>query len=202
MKIKRQNIELAIIFGLVAAILCSFARFDNKCENLRKNIFRLHIIANSDDEIDQAVKLKIRDRIIEASSDLFQKDGTLQEAIVLADRNKALFTDIANDTLRENGLDYRAVVTVGKAHFDTRVYDAFTLPAGTYQALNIRLGRAEGKNWWCVLFPSVCVPAAGKHSLRESADNRSAEIAEHPNGYKIRFKSVEIYEKMRLFLKK
>ncbi len=202
MKKKRKYIELAVLFGLIAAILISFARFDTECENLRENVFRLHIVAHSDAAEDQAVKLLIRDRIVERAEKLFSGDRDLKSAIAAAKSSNVVFTDIANDTLRENGFDYRAVVTVGDTYFDTRVYDDFSLPAGVYKSLNIRLGNAAGKNWWCVIYPSVCLNACKSHSLSESADRHSVRIAKRANKYKICFKSVEIYEKIRHFFKK
>ncbi len=202
MKLKRKNIELALVFGLIAAILLSFARFDSECEDLRRNVLRLHIIANSDSEEDQAIKLMIRDRIVKKSGDLFDPVGNLDAACDTAEKNLSVFTDIANDCLRENGFDYRANVTVGEAYFNTREYDTFTLPAGIYRSLNIKLGKASGKNWWCVIYPTVCLSAAQKHTLRETTDKHSAKMATTPKKYIIRFKSVEIYQKICRFFRK
>ena len=93
------------------------------------------------------------------------------------------------------GVGYGAAAEIGNSYFETREYDTFTLPAGNYRSLIIRLGKAEGKNWWCVVFPAVCIPAAAPGAeLSDSTSEASAEIAEHPQKYIMRFKAVEIFE--------
>ena len=114
--------------------------------------------------------------------------------------NDAVYEEIANRVIAEEGLNYKVTVKIGKTFFETREYDDFTLPAGEYDALIVEIGEARGKNWWCVIFPGVCVPAQ-KANLKDSVGKKSAQIAENPRPYKIRFKSVEIYEKIKRKLK-
>ena len=102
--------------------------------------------------------------------------------------------------ISENGFSYGASAEIGNSYFETREYEDFTLPAGNYRSLIIRLGKAQGKNWWCVIFPAVCIPAATDASLSDSASDTSAQIAEHPQKYVMRFKTVEIYEDLKKFL--
>ena len=111
------------------------------------------------------------------------------------------FCETAEKVLRENGFSYGASAEIGDSYFETREYEDFTLPAGNYRSLIIRLGEAKGKNWWCVIFPAVCVPAATDASLSDSTRETSAQIAEHPQKYVMRFKTVEIYEDIKKFLK-
>ncbi len=199
-KISKKAFEWALIFGFICSVFCSMASFDANCEELRDNVLRLHIIANSDSETDQNLKLKIRDAVLAESDTLFEKSQDLNSAIETAKENLAVYESVANNVIAEEGLNYMATAKIGKTFFETREYDDFTLPAGEYDALILEIGEARGKNWWCVIFPSVCVPTQ-KADLKDSVGQKSAKIAENPRPYKIRFKSVEIYEKIKRKLK-
>lgn len=198
----RKNIELGILIGLICAIALSFARFEVRCDELRKNVLRLHIIANSDESEDQNLKLRVRDEILKNSTDVFKNCNTTEEAIITAGDNIEKISEIANKVIKENGFDYEASVSVGDTYFDTRVYDDFTLPAGTYKSLIVNLGEGKGKNWWCVVFPCVCVPSATDASLSDSVSPEAAQTAENASKYEIRFKSVEIYEQIKKLFSK
>ena len=201
-KISRKRLELALLFGLISAILLSVSNFNAACDDLRTNVLRLHIIANSDSKEDQALKLKVRDEILAKTGEMFEKTDNLSDAKKQAKNSLNEFEKIANEVIRNNGYDYKATAMVGKTNFSTREYDDFTLPAGEYPSLIITLGEGEGKNWWCVVFPAVCIPAASKHELNESANDKSAKVAENPQRYIMRFKTVEIYEKIKNLLNK
>lgn len=197
----RRGAELAVVVGLLCAIFASMAHFEAACDDLRQNVLRLHIIANSDSEEDQAVKLLVRDKILEESTDIFAGETDLKRAEEKAADRLNEFCETAEKVLRENGFSYGASAEIGDSYFETREYEDFTLPAGNYRSLIIRLGKAQGKNWWCVIFPAVCVPAATDASLSDSTRDTSAQIAEHPQKYVMRFKTVEIYEDIKKFLK-
>ena len=199
-KISKKAFEWALIFGFVCSVFCSMASFDVSCEELRDNVLRLHIIANSDSKADQDLKFKIRDAVLAEGDTLFEKSTDLDSAINRASENLAVYEEIANRVIAEEGLNYKVTVKIGKTFFETREYDDFTLPAGEYEALIVEIGKARGKNWWCVIFPSVCVPTQ-KANLKDSVGEKTAQIAENPRPYKIRFKSVEIYEKIKRKLK-
>lgn len=199
-KISKKAFELALIFGFICSVFWSMASFDASCEELRDNVLRLHIIANSDSQADQELKLKIRDAVLAQSDALFEESANLNSALEKAEENLLVYEKIANRVIAEEGLNYKATAKIGKTFFETREYDDFTLPAGEYDALILEIGEARGKNWWCVIFPSVCVPTQ-KADLKDSVGQKSAKIAENPRPYKIRFKSVEIYEKIKRKLK-
>ncbi len=199
----RKNIELGVIIGLICAIMLSFANFEMRCDELRQGVLRLHIIANSDSAEDQALKLAVRDEILKNSTDIFKNCNNLDDAISTADTQLDKLNQISNDIIKKEGFDYIAESSVGNSYFDTRVYDDFTLPAGEYQSLIIKLGNGKGKNWWCVIFPCVCVPSASDASLNDSVSTQAAQTAENASDYKIKFKSVEIYEEIKkIFSKK
>ncbi|MEE0839555.1 MAG: stage II sporulation protein R [Acutalibacteraceae bacterium] len=195
-----KKINLAICLGLIFAVVLNFARFDTLCNDLRHNVLRLHIVANSDSSQDQNLKLAVRDAILHAKGEAFGECENLDEAISFASNNAEEFKNIALSVIKENGYDYDVEVFVGDSYFGNREYDDFTLPAGTYESLNIRIGEANGKNWWCVCFPAVCIGAAC--DLRDGVSNDSAEIAEQSEKLEIKFKTVEIYEEIKKFFLK
>lgn len=192
-KIKILNISLAV--GLVFSILLGMTDFEARCDDLRENVFRLHIIANSDSEEDQNLKLAVRDAVLREESTLFLGADDYDGAVDIASENTALIESIVRRTVEEKGFDCDIEVSVGDSFFDTRVYDDFTLPAGVYKALKIKIGKAEGKNWWCVLFPNICVGSAGK--LTDTATTAAAKTAQNGTEFVIRFKIVEIYETLK-----
>lgn len=199
MNIKRKNIELSILFGLIFAILLSFTKFDAVCSGVRENVVRLHIIANSNSKADQELKLKIRDEILKINSGIFENTENYNDALLLCEENLSLFEKTANKVIKENGFNYTAKASIGDTYFETREYDTFTLPAGTYKSLNIKLGSAEGKNWWCVVFPAVCIPAATDTDLSKSVNKDGVKITSNPQRYVMRFKAIEIYEDIKSF---
>lgn len=193
----KKRIRISILLGLICAILLSMTQFSALCDDLRQNVLRLHIIANSDSKADQELKLKIRDEILKETGNVFLEAKTLTQAE--SETKKALgeFEQIANRVIAENGFTYKAQVSLGDCFFETRNYETFSLPAGRYRSLIIKLGEANGKNWWCVIFPTVCIPAAIKGNLRETVSAKSVNVAENSERYIIKFKAVEIYEKIK-----
>lgn len=193
----RKNIELGILFGLICAVILGFARFDTRCDELRTGILRLHILANSDNAADQQLKLKVRDRILEVAAPIFQDAKDIDEAVIIARNDKKVLTEEVKKVIKEEGYDYSVKIDVEKNFFNNRVYDDFTLPAGVYNSLTVRIGESKGHNWWCVVFPGVCLPAAKKADLKSAVSKSSAKVAENAKNYKICFKTVEIYEKIK-----
>ena len=200
MKSKFKIFNISLAFALIFSILLSLVSFEASCEDLRKNVFRLHVIANSDSLEDQGLKLLVRDAILRESDELFLGADTLGEAITSANSNIPVITNIAQTTVRDAGYDYKVTVSVEKSFFDTRVYDDFTLPAGVYDALKIEIGEAKGKNWWCVLFPSICVGAAG--DLSDTVGQNAVTVAKNSSRFIMRFKIVEFYETLKNKLRK
>lgn len=192
--LKRGIAELSVLCGMLCAVFLSFSGFEGKCDALRQGVLRLHIIANSDSEADQRVKLLVRDRILTEANTILEFADELSAAEEAATAALGELQAAAEDVLGENGFTYGATAEIGESYFETREYEDFTLPAGNYRSLIIKLGRAEGKNWWCVVFPSVCLPAAGNARLSDSVSQEAAEIAEKPDKYIMRFKAVELYE--------
>ena len=134
-KITRKNIEIGVLFGLICAIVLSFSHFEARCDQLRRNVLRLHIIANSDTPADQALKLAVRDEILKNSMDIFKNCDDVTTACSIAETQLQNISGIANSVIKEKGFNYSAVASVGDAYFETREYD------GDYGAA-VRQGRS------------------------------------------------------------
>lgn len=189
-----KKIRVSVAVALIICVMLSLVGFDSKCDDLRNNVLRLHILANSDSTADQNLKLAVRDAILATGCVEFESCTNLEEALKCAEESLENFKRVAEDTVKEYGYDYKIEVLLDKTYFNTRVYDDFTLPAGFYNALVVKIGKAEGKNWWCVMFPAICVPAATDAELSDSVESDSADIALNADKYQIRFKAVEIYQ--------
>ena len=200
-KIDSKRLFAAISFSLVFSILMSLACFDASCEQVRDNLLRLHIIANSDSNADQKVKIKVRDALLSEFGNLFEGASSLDEAEALAKINIPKLQQIAKSTLEQNGFDYSVAVEVAPSDFGTRIYDGnLTLPAGKYMAVRVLLGNADGQNWWCVCFPNVCLGSAAEN-VDSVLDGNGRRIVKNGQKFKIKFKVVEIYEKIKTKLK-
>lgn len=126
---------------------------------LNDNLIRLHVVANSDSEQDQTVKLRVRDAVLESIQEDLKQVANIDQARDYLQENLPKIQSVTEQTLHSLGVDTSAVVSLTKEAFDTRKYDTFSLPAGIYEALRITIGEGEGKNWWCVTFPTLCLPA-------------------------------------------
>lgn len=157
MRKKEWFVLIACIFCIACSALFSFGE---ECSFIRENTLRLHILANSDSPADQALKLKIRDAVLSCSGELFSGCDTRQKMISAAQEQLPKIQQVAEQTALHNGYELPVTVSVTDMFFETRRYDHVILPAGTYTAVRIELGAAAGKNWWCVLYPPLCVSAA------------------------------------------
>ena len=160
-------------------------------EKLNENLIRLHVVANSDSTEDQTIKLRVRDAIVESLSDAMADIANVDQARAYIEENLPKIQQTANEALKALGCEEEAVATFQQEVFDTRYYDTFTLPAGVYEALRITIGEGEGKNWWCVVFPTLCVPATsyGFENVAAGAGFPESLTAalEGEEGYEIRF---------------
>ncbi len=194
---KLKLIEKSVLIALIIAISLSCIDFSYRCENIRDSVFRLHILANSDSEYDQQLKLKVRDKLLEKGLSVFEDSKSLEQTITIANENVDTFLKEAKQVLRENGCDYDVSVKVTDAYFDTRSYENTTLPAGTYKALQIKIGSAKGKNWWCVMYPSICISAATTDEVLEKKEN---DIVSNKQKYQVRFKIVEWFQALKHYI--
>lgn len=126
-------------------------------EMLSKKLVRFHVIANSDTEIDQNVKLKVKDAVLQDMVPKLNVSKSKEETIDIINQNAENIEMIAEKTLRRNNMSNDVTVVLNKTFFPTKYYKDFSLPAGDYLALRVIIGDGEGKNWWCVLFPPLCL---------------------------------------------
>ena len=169
------------------------------------SVLRLHILANSDSEEDQELKLKVRDTILEHSSELFGDSQSIEDAALVINSNIDTITELARQVIIENGYDYPVSVTLTNERYPTRSYESLCFPSGEYLSLRVMIGDAEGQNWWCVLFPPLCLSAATEKKTAEDAfiavgltGDQYRIITESDNTkYTVRFKLLETIEGLK-----
>ena len=184
---------IALVFTMASA---GIRRTLNTANRIRSDTLRLHVIANSDEDFDQELKLKVRDRVLSETGELFAEVSGKSEAKALAEYSADDIQKAAEAVISEEGFDYPVSVSVTKTWFETRSYDGFTLPAGEYDAVRIVIGAGEGHNWWCVLYPQLCIPGA-QNSLDRYGSDVSFVLGD---GYELRFAIVEWIEDAKRFL--
>lgn len=192
-------LEISLLIAFIFTIaLSSAVSTDKTCDEIKDKILRLHVIANSDTEEDQSLKLKVRDELLRAGSELFEGTATAENAAEISKSEIGYLTDIAQGVINENGFDYEAKIEVGKSRFPTREYENITLPAGEYTAVRVILGEGEGHNWWCVMFPPMCLPAAENETdLDDVLSDEAINFVESGRRFKVKFKIIEWYERIK-----
>lgn len=198
-----RNITAAVMISVCLLSITQMARFTDTCRLISSEVLRLHVIANSDTDEDQSLKLKVRDAVLAKGSEIFDGSVSVQNAQEKLSSKLGILTEEANRVIRDNGFDYSAEVKIGEEYFPVREYESFTLPSGRYMSLTVTLGQGEGHNWWCVMFPPLCLPAAeNKESVYDAVFNSDeTQIIENKQKYKIKFKILEwtdnLLEKLR-----
>ena len=182
------------IFLTLIIFTSSFSSVVRDSENISQKVFRFHILANSDEEYDQNLKLMVRDELLCYSNSLFNNCSNVDEAILIAKENVSNFNHITKEVILENGYDYSVKTYVTKEYFNTRVYDNYTLPAGLYDSLKVVIGSGEGHNWWCVMFPAVCLSSSADDFGDYLNEDEKALIDDK---YIIKFKAIEMYESIK-----
>ena len=197
---KLKLLELALLIGL-AVFLLSGALALRTQDQLADKVVRLHVLANSDSEEDQALKLRVRDVVLERATALLEQAEDRKEAEGLLRGDLLELERIAAEEIAAAGYDYPVTAELTKTTFPTKEYDGFTLPAGEYLALRIIIGEGGGHNWWCVVFPPLCTTAAADVPASALAAGFDQEevglITEENSGYVLKFKAVEWWEALR-----
>lgn len=160
------RLDLAVLLGIVLAVfLSNVAIFGQECDAVRADVVRLHILANSDSAADQQVKLKVRDRILSDVGGVFAAPQTQADAKGAARENLPAIEAAARAALDDAGVDTAVHAELCRMYFTTRRYDDLLLPAGDYDAVRVTIGEGVGHNWWCVMYPPMCVSAAMAEDL-------------------------------------
>ena len=184
----------SLCVGFIITILISLVTFEGECREINSQVFRIHILANSDSKQDQDLKLKVRDAILNASDSLYINAYDKESAKKVTEENLDFFKNTAENIIKSEGYNYSVRVYITNMYFETRYYDDITMPSGFYDALRIEIGDAQGKNWWCVMYPSLCISAFTEHNTLEDKLNKNQYgIVTSKGEYKIRFKIVEVF---------
>lgn len=195
---KLKAIEISALIALIFSVASALS-FESSCEGIREKVLRLHVIAASDSVTDQSIKYAVRDELLRDGESLFRGSETVIQAEEKIGSSLSVLQSSAEATLRRLGCDYPVTVTLGRAYFPTREYESITLPAGYYNAVRVIIGEGKGKNWWCVMFPPLCLPAAVKDSpeLSELLSEKEEHIVSGGEKYEIRFWFVEKYYELK-----
>ena len=187
-KSKWNALECALLIMLAVCLLMGAAALGRQ-DRLQQKMIRLHVVANSDSQRDQALKLQVRDKVLAFTENALPTIQAMAEA-----------------TLRENGCEDRVETRLEPAEFPLKTYSGFRLPAGEYLALRVLIGKAEGQNWWCVVYPPLCMTAAA--NVRETGIACGMEredldlMQEEGEEYQVKFRCVELWEQLRQWLHK
>lgn len=190
--------QLTVFASLVLCVcmLCSFIPTKSESE-IYDDTVRLHVLANSDDTSDQMIKLKVRDAILQAMDEIIAEAASADEAERAIRENLESFRLTADETLALLGTDDRAEVVLSEEYYPTKDYGTISLPAGTYTSLQIKIGEAQGRNWWCVLYPQLCTGSASAQEtlIRTGFSSDQIEILTGRDKvkYKLKFKLLEIF---------
>lgn len=185
------------IIAFVLTVIYSVIPFQAVCAEIPNDVFRFHILANSDSEEDQALKLKVRDKVLERTKILFDTANSKSDAEKFVKANLETIEEIAQNEVYKNGYNYPVKAEVVNMHFDTRYYESYTLPSGMYDALRITIGNAKGHNWWCVMYPSICISTVdeGKDRAKDAlSDDEYSVVTDNKVEYK--FFIVELFQKI------
>lgn len=199
-KIGRLKLVEIILLLVLAGFLTSGALALQTGQELSDKVVRLHVLANSDSEEDQALKLKVRDRLLACMEPLLAGAADRREAEALLRGRILELEQLAAEEIRANGYEYSVAIELEDTVFPTREYDGFTLPAGKYLALRVLIGAGEGQNWWCVVFPPLCAAASAEVSETALAAGLTFDqvglITEKDQGYVLKSKLVEFWREL------
>lgn len=198
---KRRLLGKALVCGFVLAALCSFFPFAAACGQLPRDVVRLHVVANSNGAEDQAVKLLVRDAVLEEAARWYQGAGSMEEASSQLCTHLQSIAGAARQVLGEQGVGYSATAQMTEMYFPTRDYGDFRLPAGRYRTLRVTLGEGAGKNWWCVVFPSLCLPAATQEESLLTLPEGERQVVKGGQDVQVKLKAVELWESLREWLR-
>lgn len=187
---------------LVACLVCTALWAEAAQAQLADHVIRLHVLANSDTEADQALKLQVRDAILARTDAILAGQNSADQAAALLQDHLDDLAQTAETKIQAQGYDYPVEVRLEETWFPTRTYENVSLPAGNYLALRVLIGQAEGHNWWCVVFPSLCLTAVSETSLQAAGLTHGdyALISEEEQDYQIRFKTVELWQTCKHWL--
>ena len=189
------------MFGLLCGLLGGFW-LDREQTQLAGRVIRFHVIANSDSPEDQALKLAVRDRVLEQAQAVYPENATLPQARAALEGALDQLAQAGQAVVEEQGYDYQVTARMEQCWFPTKEYDGFALPAGEYTALRVVIGEGQGQNWWCVAVPPLCLGAAGE-TVDTAAQagyftpEQVSLVTEENTGYVLKFKGMELLGELK-----
>lgn len=190
-------------FVVLLLIICGIYAYSlyKDHQTLNEQVIRLHVVADTDDPEDQKLKLQVRDEILRLMDIFLDDTSTKEEALQQIREQLPVLQDAANSVIRQAGKQYKAVISLQKEAFPTRDYDTFSLPAGVYDSLRLIIGSGEGQNWWCVVFPELCIPVASTE-VKDVATSSGfsytlSKTLVHDEGYEVRFWLLDLWGRLQ-----
>ena len=197
--------EIALLLALAVTLLWGSWSLQEQ-DALERKMIRLHVIANSDTQADQTLKLQVRDRVLVQATAILEQARDMEDAEIQLTAALPAIEDAARAEMAERGYDYAVSVRLEQTEFPTKTYEGFALPSGSYLALRVVIGEGQGQNWWCVVFPPLCMTAAS--DLEETSIVAGLEkedislITGEEQNYVLKFRSLELWESLRQWLHK
>ena len=195
-----KQILIFCIFILIGMLLLGVLPTHGEAE-IYDSVVRLHVLANSDSEYDQALKLQVRDGVLASTAELLSDCTTREQALEIVGANLETIRRSALEVIEREGAEYDVTVKLCEEDYPTKNYESVCFPAGRYMSLQVCIGDAEGKNWWCVLFPGMCLSAASKTDaekafIQAGLTPEQYKLVTESDGakYKLRFKFLEILQ--------
>lgn len=190
--------------GVLCALLCGFWLGEEQTQ-LADRVIRFHVIANSDTPEDQALKLQVRDAVLSATQEFYPQEATLEEARDALSDHLGELARTGQETVEAAGYDYPVTASLEKCWFPTKEYDGFALPAGEYTALRVVIGEGGGQNWWCVVFPPLCLGSVSETAAQTALSDGFTQdqvslITGEDEGYVVKFKAIELWEEFQHWL--
>lgn len=190
-----KKLFTSIIIALTVVSLYAFLPFEQECRTINSEVLRIHILADSDSEADQNLKLKVRDEILRFTDGLYSNVTSKEEAIEITNEHIDEIVATAENTLKANGCKKSVKAEILDMNFNTRYYEDITMPSGNYTALRVTIGSGEGKNWWCVMYPSLCLyTASDAKSLEDELTDKQYEVITQKPKYEFKFKVLEYFD--------
>lgn len=193
---KFKMISILFILLILYTGICAISYAETTSTDIANSVFRLHVIANSNTDEDQNLKYKVRDSLLEYMNGLCTECTSKEEAIKIVTEHQDEFKQVALNTIYNEGYSYNVEIEIGNFEFPTKQYGDISLPAGFYDALKVEIGEAKGRNWWCVMFPSLCfvdissgvVPEESKEELQNNLSDEEYSLISDNSDYGIKFK--------------
>lgn len=184
-----------MIVALVLTSLFAFLPFEKNCREISDEVLRIHILADSDSVEDQNLKLTVRDAVLDYTENLYSSAHSKEDALRITRDNLEAIVSVAESTLKERGCNKGVQAEICDMDFNTRRYGDITMPSGNYTALRLVIGSGQGKNWWCVMYPSLCLyTSSDSKSLEDELTGEQYEVITDTPKYEFKFRILEYFD--------